>query len=432
MTSTTDALSVTGHKPSPSTEGILELGRRYLNPGVGPAEPIVWDHARGSVVTDVDGKDYLDLASGTLITNIGHAHPKVVEAVARAAARSLAFYSAAHRDRALLAERLAAITPGDLQYSAFFNSGSEAVDAAVRLARLHTGASEVLSFRGAFHGRSYLSLSVSGLSRLRRDLGPALPNMLHAPYPSASDPDAGQWRQGLQEILDAESSGSVAAILVEPYQGAGGVIIPPADFLPGLRELADDLGADLIIDEVQSLYGRTGPMFASEHTGTVADILLMGKPVGNGYPMSVMTARPEVVAEIRPDQFSSTYGGNPGSCAAGLAVLDVFEEEGVLAHGAALIPIFEQRLTAMAERHACITEVRQQGLAIGIEVDVEGPTGSAALAKRIVTMLRAEGVLLNSPIGRNLNVLRLAPAVNMPIELATRSLDILDACLERA
>ena len=402
-----------------NSAAIRELDARYLNPGVGPLEPLVWDHALGSVITDADGREYIDLASGTLITNLGHAHPRVVAAVAQAAARSLAFYNCSHADRAELARRLAELAPGDLERSAFFSSGSEAVDAAVRLARLHTGRTEIVSFAGAFHGRSFTSLSVSGLGRLRQGFGPGLPGVIHAPYPDRTlDPDDGI--EAVRDVLAAESGGSVAAILAEPYQGAGGVIIPPAGFLTGLRKLADELGALLIVDEVQSSYGRTGPMFATDLTGVVPDVMLLGKAMGNGYPVSAMIARPEVCAKVRPEQFSSSHSGNPGGCAAALAVLDTFASEDVLGAGARLAELFASRLSVIAERPR-VRQVRQQGLAIGVE------TENADCAKRAVASLRGHGILLNSPIGRAGSVLRLAPALTMPHDLASRALDTLEA-----
>ena len=402
-------------------ERIRSIDAQYLNPGVGPREPLVWDHARGSVITDADGREYIDLASGTLITNLGHAHPRVVAAVAAAAERSLAFYNCSHAGRAELARRLAELTPGDLQRSAFFSSGSEAVDAAVRLARLHTGRTEIVSFAGAFHGRSVTSLSVSGLGRLRQGFGPGLPGVIHAPYPDR-DVTADDGLDGIRDALAAESGGSVAAILAEPYQGAGGVIIPPAGFLTGLRKLADELGALLIVDEVQSSYGRTGPMFATELAGVVPDIMLLGKAMGNGYPVSAMIARSAVCTKVQPDQFSSSHSGNPGGCAAALAVLDAFAAEDVLGAGRRLAELFAARLSVIAGRPS-VVRVRQQGLAIGVELD------NPDHAQRAVAALRSHGILLNSPIGRTGSVLRLAPALTMPPELAARALDALEAVL---
>jgi 4-aminobutyrate aminotransferase-like enzyme len=406
---------------STQAERIRNIDAQYLNPGVGPREPLVWDHARGSVITDADGQEYIDLASGTLITNLGHAHPRVVAAVAAAAERSLAFYNCSHAGRAELARRLAELTPGDLQRSAFFSSGSEAVDAAVRLARLHTGRTEIVSFAGAFHGRSVTSLSVSGLGRLRQGFGPGLPGVIHAPYPDR-DVTADDGLDGIRDALAAESGGSVAAILAEPYQGAGGVIIPPAGFLTGLRKLADELGALLIVDEVQSSYGRTGPMFATDLAGVVPDVMLLGKAMGNGYPVSAMIARSEVCAKVQPDQFSSSHSGNPGGCAAALAVLDAFAAEDVLGAGRRLAELFAVRLSVIAGRPG-VVRVRQQGLAIGVELD------NPDHAQRAVASLRGHGILLNSPIGRTGSVLRLAPALTMPSELAARALDALAAVL---
>ena len=423
------ALSASHHSAShhEASDRIRELDAKYLNPGVGPADPLVWDHALGSVITDVDGREYIDLACGTLITNLGHAHPRVVEAIAAATARSLAFYSSAHLGRTELARRLAVLTPGDLERSAFFSSGSEAVDAAVRLARLHTGRTEIVSFTGAFHGRTYTSLSVSGLGRLRQGLGLGVPGVIHARYPDRTI-ESGDGIAAVRVALDSLSSGSVAAVLAEPYQEAGGVIIPPAGFLAGLRALADELGALLIVDEVQSSYGRTGPMFAAR-AGVVPDIMLLGKAMGNGYPVSAMLARSEVCAGVRPDQFSSSHSGNPGGCAAALAVLDAFAEEHVLAAGARLSELFAARLSALAASQSRVVQVRQQGLAIGVEVRSDDPAVNAAYAKRVVASLRGRGVVMNSPIGQSGNVLRVAPALTMPHDQATLALDGLEAAL---
>jgi 4-aminobutyrate aminotransferase-like enzyme len=414
------------------SERIRALDARYLNPGASPASPLVWDHAQGSIITDVDGREYLDLACGTLITNLGHAHPKVTAAVAAAAARSLAFYNCSHRDRAELARRLAGATPGDLERSAFFSSGSEAVDAAVRLARLHTGRAEIISFTGAFHGRTYLSMSVSGLGRLRQGLGLGVPGVLHAPYPDRTH-TSGDGIQPIRGMLASLSGGDVAAILAEPYQGAGGVIIPPPGFLPGLRQLADELGALLIIDEVQSSYGRTGPMFATERAAIVPDIMVLGKAMGNGYPVSAVVTRPEVCGKVQPEQFSSSHSGNPGGCAAALAVLDAFAEEDVLGAGERLAVLFREQLAEISHNDPHVLQVRQQGLAIGLEVTSTDPAVSdAAYARRVVAALRSRGVVVNSPIGPSGNVLRVAPALTMPPDLASRALGHLAAALTEA
>ena len=315
------------------------------------------------------------------------------------------------------------------------------MDAAVRLARLHTGRTEIVSFAGAFHGRSYLPLSVSGLGRLRQGMGPGVPGVLHAPYPDrdlASDDGI----QAVRDVLASESGGSVAAILAEPYQGAGGVIIPPDGFLPGLRALADELGALLIVDEVQKSYGRTGPMLATTPSGVVPDILLLGKAMGNGYPVSAMIARPAVCARVRPEQFSSSHSGNPGGCAAALAVLDAFAGDDVLGAGARLAELFAAASATSRPASAASAGSAERGLAIGVAVrDDAGDAGAgshdaegddAGYARRVVAALRERGIVMNSPIGRRGNVLRIAPALTMPPELAERALDGLDAALADA
>jgi 4-aminobutyrate aminotransferase-like enzyme len=385
------------------------------------------------VITDVDGNEYLDFGSGVLITNIGHAHPRVTAAVADAAARSLTFYNYPHAGRAALAQHLTAAMPANIARAAFFSTGSEAIDAAVRMVRLMTGRSEILAFEGAFHGRGYLPMSVGGMAGVRRGFGPFVTGIVHAPYPSRSRDAASDWRAPIEETAASLPAKSIGAILVEPYLGAGGVVFPPDDFLPYLRELCDRLGALLIVDEVQSGYGRTGPMFAIEHSGVQPDIVVLGKGMANGFPMAALLTSEAVGGDIAEERFSSTYGGNPIACAAALAVLDVFETEQVLARGRQLAEAIEAKLATWQRDLPRIGEIRQLGMAIGIElVGPDGVNPDPALARRVVDTALGHGLVMNLPVGTRKNVVRIAPPLTTPIDLAAEGTDRLAAAVVEA
>lgn len=411
-----------------SAQEVLDLEGRYLCNGATETS-LTFDHARGSTVVDADGREYIDLACGVLITNLGHAHPRVTQAVANVVGRSPASYHHPTELRATLCERLARALPGDLQRSVFFSAGAEAIDASVRLARQVTGKREVISFRGAFHGRTYLALSVSGKRGLRIGAGDGVPGVIHFPYPNRDD-DVNQqeWRAEADHILASVSGGDVAAILVEPYQGSGGVIVPPEWFLPELSALAKSLGALLIVDEVQSGFGRTGSLFAIEQTGVVPDIVVFGKAMGNGVPLGALTTTDAVSALARDGSFSSTFGGNVMACAAAHAVLDAFAFDGVLEKGRALSKTVSAELAQWPSTIPVVERVRIWGLAIGVQL--RGGAKSAVVASDVVRRAREAGVVLIPPIGVFANVLRIAPALTMDDDLALKGLGIVRGILQ--
>ncbi len=419
--------------PGPEAQRILAAEAASLSPGVTRRTPLVWASASGSVITDVDGNEFIDFGSGVLITNIGHAHPRVTAAVTEAAARSLTFYNYPHARRAELAQRLVACFPDSITRAAFFSTGSEAVDAAVRMARLVTGRSEIVAFDGAFHGRSYLPMSVGGIAGVRRGFGPFVTGIVHARYPSRTRDGATDWRAPIEDTVSSLPSRSIAAIIAEPYLGAGGVIIPPTAFLPYLRELCDRLGAALIVDEVQSGYGRTGPMFAIEHSGVRPDIVILGKGMANGFPMAALLTSEAVGGNLAEERFSSTYGGNPVACAAALAVLDVFDTEQVLQQGRRLADGIETTLTVWRHDLTRIGEIRQLGMAIGIElVRPDGESPDPAFARAVVEAALARGLVMNLPIGKAKNVIRIAPPLTTPMDQAADGTDRLRAALVEA
>jgi len=418
MTSQVNTVTSTSEQ-SLSSEEILALEARFLCRGATETD-LTFDHGRGSRVTDADGRDYIDLASAVLITNLGHAYPRVTQAVEGVVGRSPASYNHPTELRATLCERLATKLPGDLSRTVFFSAGAEAIDAAVRLARMTTGHREVLSFRGAFHGRSYLALSVSGKRGLRAGVGDGVPGVVHLPYPDRDESDETLWRREVDHILATVSAGDVAAILAEPYQGSGGVIVPPTWFLEQLRELARSLGALLIVDEVQSGFGRTGSLFAIDQSSVVPDIIVFGKAMGNGVPMGALTTTDDVSSRAREGAFSSTFGGNIMACAAAHAVLDAFDHDGVLSQGQALSTALSSQLAQWPTTVSGVERVRMWGLAIGVQL--AGDANGAATAKEVVRRSRESGVVLIPPIGVFNNVLRIAPALTMDEDLALEGL----------
>jgi 4-aminobutyrate aminotransferase-like enzyme len=320
-----------------------------------------------------------------------------------------------------LCERLASKLPGELSRTVFFSAGAEAIDASIRMARMTTGHREVLTFRGAFHGRTYLALSVSGKRGLKAGVGEGVPGVVHLPYPDRDETDETLWRREVDHILATVSSGDVAAILAEPYQGSGGVIVPPVWFLEHLRDLARSLGALLIVDEVQSGFGRTGSLFAIEQSSVVPDMVVFGKGMGNGVPMGALTTTDDVSSRVREGAFSSTFGGNIMACAAAHAVLDAFDLDGVLEQGQALSRSLSSQLSQWPTTVPGVERVRMWGLAIGVQL--AGEAKSAGAAKEVVRRSRESGVVLIPPIGVFSNVLRLAPALTMPEKLALEGLE---------
>ena len=373
-----DAPKLVTELPGPKARAVIERDERVTSPSLTRVYPLVPARAAGCVVEDVDGNLLLDFNAGIAVTSTGHSHPKVVEAIRHQAGELLHFagtdfYLPSYAE---LCERLTALYPGGGPARAFLtNSGTESVEAAIKLARWHTGRQYVIAFFGAFHGRSYGSVSLTASkARYRARFGPLLPGVLHAPYADSFRPALGEseWSfptaQYLEGVLFERlvEPNEVAAIVVEPIQGEGGYVVPPPGWLAALRELCDAHGILLVADEVQSGIGRTGRMWAVEHEGVVPDILVAGKGIASGLPLGAMLAREEV-ATWTPGTHGSTYGGNPIACAAALATLDLVEAG--LAEAAERVgERLRGGLRALAERHPAIRDVRGRGLMVGIEL----------------------------------------------------------------
>jgi len=355
-------------------EEIIEKYERYLNPGLSRLfrymglATVEWQ-ARGSVVTDAKGDEYLDLLGGYGMFGAGHSHPAIVEAVKLQLDRmAMPTKILLNKPMADLAELLAQVTPGDLQYSFFGNSGTEAVEAALKLAKLATKKQGIISTHGAFHGKSLGSLSATGREIFKAPFSPLLPGFRHVPY---GDADA------VREAIDDDT----AAVIVEPIQGEGGVIVPKFGYLRDLRQVCDEHGVLLIVDEVQTGMGRTGKLFAVEHEGVVPDILCLAKALGGGImPIGAIVARPRLWQEMSEAPFlhTSTFGGNPLACAAAIAAIRVTIDENLSARAATMGEKFLRALNAARENYPeVIAEVRGQGLIIGIEFTDAGYAGYA-------------------------------------------------------
>jgi 4-aminobutyrate aminotransferase len=401
--------------PGPEAQAVVARNDRAVTPSLPHAYPLVVKHAQGVVVQDVDGNRFLDCAAGIAVCSTGHCHPRVVEAIQAQAARLLHICGADFYDPMYigLAERLGALAPGDGPKKVFLgNSGAEAVEAALKLARHHTGRSRVLAFFGAFHGRTMGAISLTASKPVYHGgFGPLVPGITHVPYAycyrcsyNLTYPACNlACVDYIENMLFARSMppDEVAAIFVEPVQGEGGYIVPPPNWLSRLRTLCDEYGILLVDDEVQSGVGRTGKMFAIEHWGVEPDIVCSAKALASGMPLSAMIARDEVM-DWPAGAHGSTFGGNPVSCAAALATLDVIEEEGLMANASRVGQRLLDNLRELAEESRLIGDVRGLGLMIGVELVRDKETKEMAKEETDRVMVECfERGLLVLPCGPN-------------------------------
>jgi 4-aminobutyrate aminotransferase / (S)-3-amino-2-methylpropionate transaminase / 5-aminovalerate transaminase len=403
---------------------------------------IVWDRAFGSCVWDTEGREYIDFTSGVLVTNIGHAHPDVADAVGTQARRLTNCYDYPHPLRAKLAEQVVELAGPEFEQVAFFTTGAEAIDAALRTARAATDRFEFVSFTHGFHGRSFASASVGALKTTRLGAGPLLPGTIVAPYPyvyrSQEGLDAEQsvsvCLSYLELLADTASTGSIAAVIAEPYLGSGGGVVPPVDFFAGVRDFCDRHGALLILDEVQSGFGRTGTWFAYQQLGITPDLLVVAKGIANGLPLSAVLGKQAVFAAMVPGTLGSTYGGNPVSCAAALATLDVMKRENLPTQAQAKGRFILGRLRDWQQEFPHIGDVRGMGMSFGLEFveDKVQKTPAPKRALEAVQMAADRGLLTLPPSGNLGNVLRLAPALNIPDDLMVEGLERLRSVLQEA
>lgn len=405
---------------------LLALRDQHVPRGIATAHPVVAARAEGAQLWDVDGKRYLDFVGGIGVLNVGHCHPRVVEAVRRQVGEisHASFQVAAYQNYIEVAARLNKMIGGDEHYkSVLFTSGAEAVENAIKIARGHTNRTGVISFRGGFHGRTLLGVTLTGMSQpYKQNFGPFPAEIYHATYPNAyrgiSSDDA---LAELDELFATDvAPDRVAAIIIEPVQGDGGFLPAPKAFLQALRERCTQHGIVLILDEIQTGFGRTGTMFGFQHADIQPDLVTVAKSLAGGMPLSAVVGRAEIMDAPTPGGLGGTYGGNAVACAAALAVMDVFEEQDLLGQGEKLAAQLREGLLALQARFPRIGEVRGLGFMLAIEmIAADGKNRpDAALAQKVIDEARNAGLLVIK-CGVHRNVLRfLAPLVTTPEQIA--------------
>jgi 4-aminobutyrate aminotransferase len=424
--------------PGPKARDLVVKDEQFVSPSYQRYYPLVVESASDCIVKDVDGNEYIDFNSGIACMNVGHNHPRVVEAIKSQCDRFLHYSNADFYSKEVinLAQKLATIAPGEFAKKTYFgNSGTEAVEAAVKIARWHTRKQLFIGFTGAFHGRSMGSLAFTASKPVQRShFAPFMPGVTHVPYPycyrcpfkpEASSCDC--WcadfieEQGLQKFLPAED---VAAILFEPIQGEGGFVVPPAEFFPKLKKIADKYGLLLIDDEVQSGVGRTGKWFAIEHWGIEPDILCTSKALASGLPLSATIAKAKIMDWPRGSH-ASTFGGNPLSCVAAAAVLDIVKDQQLLDNANKQGTYAIKRLEKLQEESSIVGDVRGKGLMIGVELVEDQETKKPAVAKAAQVILRSwkRGVAV---VTCGASTLRIAPPLTIQSDMLQAALDIVE------
>ncbi len=429
--------------PGPIAKDIIARDAEVMSPSNAREHPFVMSHGRGSEVFDVDGNRYLDFVSGIGVNATGHVHPQVTAAIHEAVDQfthiSADFY---HERWTRLAERLVEIAPFEGPGRVFLgNSGTEAVEAAIKLARQHTGRTRFIGFLGGFHGRTLGSLGFTASKTVQRSGYATLSDVVHIPYPNPYRPvlarQPGEMDEGetvvnyLENVIfkNLVSPDDVAGILVEPIQGEGGYIVPPNSFFPRLRELCDRYGILLIADEVQSGMGRTGEWWAIEHYATEPDIVCTAKGIASGIPLGGIIAR-EGIMTWKPGSHGNTYGGNPIACAASLATIDVLENSGLenaRTQGAYMIDAMHE----ISARHPSIGEVRGKGLMIGVELVKDRETKEPAinLRKRVKELAFEHGMLI---MGCGVSTLRFIPPLIITRDEVNEGLAVFEMALSKA
>jgi len=434
----TKIASVRTPLPGPRSKELFTRWARVEAQCTGYQAQVVWDRASGVTVTDVDGNTFIDWTSGVLVTNVGHCHPDLVKAVQAASAKLLNNYECLNEPRVEAAEKLVSVLPPHLDKCFFLSTGSEAVEGAIRIMKRHSGRFEIVSFYGAFHGRTYAALSAGGLAGPKKGYGPTVPGAIRVPFPYCyrcpfkARPETCDLLclDYLDDAVRANSTGSLAGVIVEAYLGAAGFIFPPAGWFPRLEQWLRARGLLFTLDEVQSSYGRTGRFFALEWEGLTPDLVCIGKGIGSGVPASAIGARGEVIGALGPGEMSSTMGGNPVACAAVSAVIDIMRREKLEENALRIGALMKTRLLEIQERCPYLGDVRGLGLVMGLELVKDKKTKEPApdLTRKLIDLAAQNGLLIGS-VGVFGNVIRVAPPLVITEAEARESLDIFEKAL---
>ena len=425
--------------PGPLSRALKQRRDEALPQGLGTMLPVFVQRAGGGVIVDVDGNHLIDLASGIAVTSVGASAPAVVSRVQEQAARftHTCFLVTEYDGYVAVAEHLNRLTPGThAKRTALFSTGAEAVENAVKIARVATGRTDVVVFEHAFHGRTVLAMAMTAKETpYKAGFGPFPGEVHRAPYayplrwPGGPDNCAREALQELEALLDRVGAERIAAIVIEPLQGEGGFIVPAPGFLPGVAELAARHGIVLVADEVQSGIGRTGEMFASEHEGIVPDLVCTAKALGGGLPLAAVTGRAGLMDAVPPGGLGGTYAGNPLACAAALGVFEMFETHHLLARARRIEAVVREKLGPLAQELAAIAELRGRGAMMALELVRPGTLEPAPeLAKAVAAQCHAQGVVI-LVCGTYGNVIRLLPPLVIDEPLLAEGLDILTEAL---
>ena len=415
--------------PGPNSQALMARRSAALPTAVGTTLPVFAARGSGGIVEDVDGNRFIDLAAGIAVTTVGSAAPRVVAAVTEQVERftHTCFQVTPYESYVEVCERLNALTPGDHDKRSYLvNSGAEAVENTVKIARYVTGRDAVVAFDHGFHGRTLLGMSLTGkVMPYKQGFGPFAPEVYRAQYsyPFRGTGDLASTLAFLDKTVGATN---IACIVVEPIAGEGGFIVPEPGWLNGLANWCHDNGALLVADEVQTGIARTGAWFACEHEGVVPDLVATAKGLGGGLPIAGVTARAELVDQVHAGGLGGTFGGNPLSCAAALAAIETIEADGLLERATAIGTVMTARLQTLAASYPAIGDVRGRGAMIAIElVEADGITPDADLTKRVAAACHADGVLVLTA-GSYGNVLRFLPPLVISDELLDDALGVLE------
>ena len=426
--------------PGPNAKRVLQLDEKYISPSYTRSYPMVAKQGQGIVVTDVDGNEFFDFSAGIAVTSTGHCHPQVVAAIQKQAAELIHmsgtdFY---YENMVTLAERLSRIAPMPGPHKIYYgNSGTEAIECALKLARYHTRRQNIIAFYGAFHGRTMGALSLTASKpQQKRRFAPLVPGVTHIRYPDVyrgcegGAQDAEGFALGCARFIEDKlfkttlPPEEVAAIFVEPIQGEGGYVIAPTVFMQELRRICDRHGILLVVDEVQSGVARTGKWWAVEHTGVQPDMVCCAKGIASGMPLGVTISKAEVMDWV-PGSHASTFGGNPVCVAAALATLDVIEHEGLLQNSAEVGAHMLKRMSDWPGRYKLVGDVRGRGLMLGVEIVKDKKTKEYGAAERdqIIQLAFERGILF---LGCGPSTIRIAPPLVVTKDEADIAMDALE------
>lgn len=461
-----NAIKAPGKVVGQRTQELIAQSQQYEPRSMSEHVPIVWKRGERCYIEDVDGNVFLDMTSGVLVANAGHSHPRLVAAMKDQVGKVVNSYDFVNEYRPALAQKLVEITPPNLDKAFILTTGSEATEAAMKMARLYTGRKEIISFHGGFHGRTYGAMSAGGKrsGAATKGFGPFLPGFHQAPFPNAYRPIFGEmtlscdlekyprpWARKskslqtgntpycldyLDWMVETETEGDIAAVIVESYQGGAGSIIPPVEWMQGLSAWCKEHGIVFIADEVQASFGRTGKMFCFEHYGIEPNLVCMGKGISSSVPVAALVGESAIMDKLGAGTMSSTHGGNALSSRIALENISIIEDEKLSENAAAMGEICKTRFEEFKKKYACLGDARGLGLVWGLELigteNLSAKQPDADMAKKVIRAAWERGLLMIAPVGHYGNVLRLAPPLVITAEEMNQALDILDEAFAAA